>query len=504
MVTTAARPLSSWLAQLHNRSLPVDPAVRARAVKALDQGELNSSALVECLILDPAQCWLIFAEASRLLASRDRDIYTLEHAVTLLGNSRIKQLLLRAEPLSAGHPHAAAYRRQQLQSGHAAWQARMWAEGSGRWHPDDTFLATLLAGVPLWAIALEAGDLLAELDRARAQRGATDPQQERAVLGCGLLELGAELARLWPLPPSARDAWRSDLGTVRRQWLELARAARWSDAPTPVVWRGGDQHHAALPVAAATLFAREADWNWYSRQSERLLRVVAGACGRPLATIVASTHQLAAHFSRLVATTVTAGVGGPLLTPGYRLCCGWNEALALVPPATVQPAAELLAALEQWLCRQSRTLAAAAPALAEALPALLGSQRLLILAVDTTPSSPAWQTLAQRGFGPASENLRFTAQPGTLFDQLARKAALLTIDETLRPRIAPHLPSALATATRNGSLLLASLAVAGRPAGALCVVYPEDKVPVHASERLRDVALLLGRTLAPPSTPARR
>src|SRR5690606_33351498 len=147
-------------------------------------------------------------------------------------------------------------------SRHAAWQARLWAEGSGRWPAEEVFWSSLLACAPLWSLWLEAEPALLALEKRRAQQGAISAAQENNTLGCRLADLAGALSADWHLPEMSVLAWRPNAAGYPRQWLALDRAARLDDPP--VLPEGPINelcHHPALVVALANALAFEADWD---------------------------------------------------------------------------------------------------------------------------------------------------------------------------------------------------------------------------------------------------
>ena len=130
------RPLSAWLQELEPKQLPVDDSVRKASLKLLADGG-SATAVAPVMLGDPALVLLLFREANRALARYDRETTTLEHAISLLGASRVQALIAAAPALDLNHPHAEAYRLKLLRSRHAAAQARLWAEGTGLWPAEE-------------------------------------------------------------------------------------------------------------------------------------------------------------------------------------------------------------------------------------------------------------------------------------------------------------------------------------------------------------------------------
>ena len=194
--------LGEWLLRLGPNTLPIDADVRDAVLEDLTQQDGNAAALAQRLLADPAQVLLLFRAANRALARYDRTVYTLEHAISLLGNRRIQALLSEAPVLPANHPNAGDFRQMLLRAVHAAAQARMWAEGSGRWQADEVFWSTLLATAPLWPLWLEEQSPLRRLEQLIQEAVVTVPRAMIAetidlvaVLAAALVGAGFVLTR---------------------------------------------------------------------------------------------------------------------------------------------------------------------------------------------------------------------------------------------------------------------------------------------------------------------
>jgi HD-like signal output (HDOD) protein len=515
--------LEQWLAALEHLQPPLRTELRSAALTAIDKG-CSAAELADRLLADPAAVLLVFREANAALARYDREAYSLEHAIGLLGMARVQKALKAAPTLSIDHPFTREYRQAQQRSQHAAWQARLWAEGSQRWPAEELYWDALLAGVPHWVLWLEAGPLRLELSKLRAQRGFVTAAESRALFGCDLDELMAELARRWRLPRNSQRSWdRAQLGH-RRDWIRIARAARLDGPPQelpPSARELAQQPH--FIVAIANLLAVEADWDWYSRHFMRLLSIVATCCRRPLATLINFTHQTAASFSRHYV--------GDIQTPGSRLLCQWQQARIWAvakpkpapaaeppvqpapavaastagnssptePPAPVVSAATRALATAVRRLQQPASLQNARDALLVTLDGLhhgvgLGRVAALAYRADTREL----QVLGGHGLtqSAALRQLRFNTRGNALIEQLLRKPVCLRIDADNRQRYWPLLPEALRNAVRTDPLLLSSIVVNERP---LALLFADNNgAPLDESQQrlFRQLGAQLGQCLA--------
>lgn len=482
------RSLEAWQELLGPLQPPVDAAVRGKALTLLTQGA-GSAEVARQLAFDPAAALLVFRAANQALARYDREAHTLDHAISLLGAARVQALLEEATPLDPDRPHANAYREMLLRSRHAAQQALLWAEGTGLWPAEEVFWSTLVAAAPLWLLWLEAGSTCEALERVRARQGAIGHAQLVELLGCAPTELGAALAQHWLLPEMSRLSWQRSMVGTRRQWVALEHIAHL-DEPPVFEGRSGSKelhelcHRPALVVALANTLAAEADWDWQSRRCLRLFNIAATACRRPLATLLANGHQVAATLSR------EAGDSG-LLTPAARLLGEWRQARFWLPPtpapapapaaiistaaaaATVaKPASGSGAAILATALQRLRVPGAVdgtRAALELALDALrrgIGLQRCAALLVR---NGGELQTVLSLGAeqAPKLRQFRYDGRNNQLLTQLLGKPVCLRLNAGNRAKFWQHLPEEFRAAIGCEEFLLMAAFTGDRPVALL-------------------------------------
>lgn len=482
--TSSPRSLERWLALLEAQQPPIDAPVRDQALEELAGGQGSAASLARTLAVDPAQVLLLFREANRALARYEREAHTLEHAISLLGTDRVQRLLTAAPTLAPDHPHADHYRQALLRSRHAAWQARLWAEGSGHWPADEVFWATLLMAAPLWPLWLEAGETLLQFEQLRARQGAVAPAQQRQRLGCLPRELAVALGERWRLPEIGRLGWRPEFAGTARQWLALAAAARLEEppllAPGPLTELC---HRPALVVTVANALAVEADWDWLSPRCLRLLGIAATACGRPLATLLSHSHQTAAALSR--------DTGPGLPTPGARLLGYWQQQrLWPAPEPAARPAPAPLAAppadadaltgdaLVAAALRRLRgavELDSPRAALELTMAALhrgLGLERVAVLLYRAGSKELYTAYSAGALQGPALRQFRGALKDAPLFARLLQQRVCLQLGDDNRAKFWPLLPAPFRAAASEQGFLLMSVGTETRP---LALIYADNQ-----------------------------
>jgi len=527
-MSDSPRTQEQWLATLEHLQLPLNTELRAEALVAIDKS-CSAADLTNLLINDPAAVLLIFREANTALARYERETHGLEHAISLLGLARVQKLILAAPSISADHPFTREYRQAQQRSLHAAWQARLWAEGSARWPADEMFWDALLAGAPHWLLWLEAGSVRLKLSKLRAQRGFVTAQESHELFGCDLNALLglAKLATRWRLPLNSQLSWRPDIVGNRRDWITLAKAARLDRAPEMPEGRVHELSlRPGLIVALANLVAVEADWDWYGKHLTRLLKIVATCCRRPLATVTNFTHQTAAGFSR--------SYRGDLQTPGARLLSYWQQAQVWAPvvqktvvtkpitetPSTpapgetgaaksetpaagISPGQRQLAATLRRL-QQPAAIASTRDAVALTLEALhQGAGLKRVAALIYRAETRELQTLLSHGLERSAglKQLRLNTQTNPLLNQMLQKAVCLRLGDDNRARYWPLLPEALRTVVDSEQFLLSSIIAGGRPFALL--FGDNDGQPLRDDQHrlFKQLGVVLGQCLEQMSAP---
>jgi hypothetical protein len=508
------RSLDAWLETLGPLQPPIDRATRDAALALLAKGESTSSVALR-LAVDPAAAALLFRAANQALARYGREAHTLDHAIGLLGAARVQTLLEEAPLLAPDHPHATAYRQMQMRSRHAALQALRWSEGTGLWPAEEVFWSTLVAAAPLWLLWLEAGSSCARLESLRARQGALSRLQVTEMLGCTPAELGAALAELWLLPEMSRLSWQRGIVGSLRQWVELEHIAHLDEPPTFVESnRAGKElhelcHRPALVVATANALAEEADWDWQSRRCLRLMSIAATACRRPLATLLANCHQVAATVSREYGES-------DLLTPAAKLLGGWREAWLLHPPAPPAPApraqpATPAAAAEVEPAANADAIVATALQRLRVPGGVDGSRAALQLAIDALRRGAGLQRLVALAVKPGElqaalsagvdavpklRQLRCSTRSNQLLGQLLGKPLCLRLGADNRAKFWQHLPEEFRAAIDCDEFLLMTVFAGERPIVLLYADNGADGLNDRAHQLFKQVCTQLSACLA--------
>ncbi len=462
--------------------LPTPPRLKQAALAKLLSNTGNAHNIASIISNDPGLSLLLIHDANKSLALSGSESHSLEHAISLLGFPRCEKLI-RACPNwdSKTFQYLDDYRQQLLVSQHAAVQCTAWAEHNAHWPSQEMYWPSLLFRAAHWVLWYRAGELMAELQRRRAQcQGAQHGQIEQKVLGVSLQQLSATMSKSWQLPTPAQQGWQPSVRGNARRWIMLSRikSGQSQQAMENIPRLQRTVSSSGFAIALANRLAEESEWDWYSQRSLRLQKILASAQHCSWNQAITDSHRNAISASRYCTIEQS-------LTPARQLFSNYRKVdfIAVEPPA--QPTKiELHAAPTSTAQTEKPGQAPALPL--ESLLALLktprqfsGLQQLLQLVVDSLQQQLAMERSAvwlyhrkqqqlrnyyHRGTvdSPLLANLRLQLQDGDLFSKFLAKATGLHLQEKNYPQIWPRLPGEFKQACGCEQFFLMSLFVNGR------------------------------------------
>ena len=230
------------------------------------------------------------------------------HCAALLGENRLLGLVKQFKPMKGDFKDAdeIAYQTAIVQSFHAAEQILAWHGLRKQVAVEKHYLAAQLLGVPYWCLWYFARKEMSIIDTLETEQRIPREDAERAVLGCTTQQIIQALAKRWQLPDIIQDALdQSKLPSAKF----LAQVAAWGyREKEPQIPNKDEQGNIvkshAFIVALAYWLATEAGIDWYSRQTRRVLAVVAAYL------------EVSLHEARVVAQQAAVNVSRRFQFPG--------------------------------------------------------------------------------------------------------------------------------------------------------------------------------------------
>jgi len=186
------------------KALPVIPEVAAKIVRiAEDKLDMSFRELENIIKVDPGLTAKILKVANSALYARQREIKSLQMAITLMGFKNIKSLVLlvSASGLFPKHRKTPFYGKFWGHSVRTAFMAKHIVLRSGQTEmAEETFLGGLLHDIGQIAFLNADPDLYQSVIQEAAARGIPLEEHERERFGAHHRELGAGVLQKWYFP----------------------------------------------------------------------------------------------------------------------------------------------------------------------------------------------------------------------------------------------------------------------------------------------------------------
>lgn len=326
-MTTEFRPkgLETWVYVLDENPIPV-LAHTANKLSQIIKGinDWSLSDLADVMHQDPIMTVHLIRETQRVFKDKAMGTLTdVHHCVSLLGEARVLGLIKQFKPMKGDQSDAdeVAYQAAIVKSFHAAEQLKAWHHHRKQAAPEKNYLAAQLMGVPEWCLWYFAHKEMRIIDTLEKQERIPREQAEQAVLGCTTQEIVRALAKRWNFPDVILDSLDSDHLPSARFLGKVAHQAYHEKEPKipNKDERGQIVKTPSFLVALAHWLAHETSIDWYSRQTRRVLAVLAAYL------------EIELHSARIIAQQAAVTVSRKFSFPGIVM----PGARLLLPP---QPA----------------------------------------------------------------------------------------------------------------------------------------------------------------------
>lgn len=188
-----------------NGKLPAPPELWQRMNQVLANPNSSSGDIAEVIGGDGAIASQVLRLVNSSFFALSREVSRLEEAVSLLGLTTIRALVLEAETARSFASQVPGFARQSVQM-HAMGVSHVARRIAGRSNVSEAFLAALLVDVGLVLLSSSRPDDLKKLLDASSESGLPLHEIEREVLGYTHGEVGACLLGLWGMPTTVIEA----------------------------------------------------------------------------------------------------------------------------------------------------------------------------------------------------------------------------------------------------------------------------------------------------------
>jgi HD-like signal output (HDOD) protein len=445
------KALAAWVNRLDQTCLPAlhENIERMRQLAANEDVDITSlAALIES---DPGLTLRLMRYINNLRHKHLRsEITTVRNALMMLGLSHVQQIpegIATVEELDEAA--GVRLRRHFSQALHAAYQARDWARVTKDLVSDELYLAALLHNLGETLLDLHAPQEMARMRELIRKKQMEANEAEYVVFGFTIVQLTAELTRLWHLPALLLDSLHGE----------------------------NAQHRRTLNVMLAAQIARAAERGWYTPRCNKLIEQTADLLFSDPASVASLLHRNAVEAAR---RTLHLGVSHPALLLLNPPPAPVSEE-SIEPQRPSQPVLLPEGDADFCLMPQRRVLLRVMKGLSQETEKLslkqvlkltmegmregLGLNRVVFAMI-----TPDKAQLRARGIIGAEDDPQFNRfvidlEDHNLFVRLLEKPQSLWLDENNRARFLPHIPENFYQQLRNDSFFIMSLFVRNKPIG---------------------------------------
>ncbi len=251
--------MSTLTAFFESARLPVMTEVAHSLVRSLNDPDASANQIEAIIAKDPALTANLLRMANSAQFGLSRKVLSLNHAISLMGMSRIRSLALStsistAFPTLPGLDRKAFWRFSMSCAGFAQWLA----DGAGL-DPQQAWLAGMMLRLGELLIGQRSPDSLLEIE-AQPIQTATRWQREQKLFGFDEGQVTAVLARHWNFPEAIVTGLQSAVDPMAEQPFDLLAgvvhlAALLADLPKPTPDAVSD-----LPMAVVTALDLDRHW----------------------------------------------------------------------------------------------------------------------------------------------------------------------------------------------------------------------------------------------------
>lgn len=180
--------------------LPPSPLVATKLLELLRKPDTEIRELVTTLALDPAVSARVLKMANSVYYDQQRQVTTLERAIIVIGQNTLRNMALDSSLRNAKRTYGLLERRLWENSIASAVACRMISRASGRFEPEEAYLAGLLHHVGKTVMINRDKDLYQEVQRIVDAGEGELVDVERGLFAFSHDMVGAALLEYWNFP----------------------------------------------------------------------------------------------------------------------------------------------------------------------------------------------------------------------------------------------------------------------------------------------------------------
>ncbi len=229
--------MSELVAFFENARLPIMSEVAHSLVRTLNDPDASAAQIEAIIAKDPVLTANLLRMANSAQFGLSRQVLSLNHAVTMLGLSRIRSLALStsistAFPTIPGLDRKAFWTFSMACAGYAQWLA-----GGAGLDPQQAWLAGMMMRLGELLIGQRSPESLAEIEALPAHSNLRWEREQR-LLGFDEVQVTAVLARHWNFPEAIVDGLQSTSDPMTAATFDklsgvVHLAALLADSPEP-------------------------------------------------------------------------------------------------------------------------------------------------------------------------------------------------------------------------------------------------------------------------------
>lgn len=304
-MTNADMPQSAseWTKYLLGQSLPSPFKVGRQTLKAMESETLSYAKIAQQLTNDPVLSYYLMNAAGRDVGDHTEYSKTLDHAISMVGVETVERTIksLPFESPSSEDIQSVYYAKMLARSLFSAHLARAIAIKKGQFNSEDLYWSGLFVYVPQWYMWRFATPEMRLLSYAVNSNNKPKDQAQIEILNCTIDEIATELSKELALPPIAKQCFEPEEQIKPRDWIALSRCMKSSGQISNQI----EDRELLMQVQQPTfivqlvkLIADNAMLCWYSRGTQRALRILAAYLNITRDEAMTLCHEVAAEASR--------------------------------------------------------------------------------------------------------------------------------------------------------------------------------------------------------------